>query len=171
MSTHRWKDKENVVGSCHGVPLNFKKEENSAICDNKNEPAEPYAEWNMPVTGQIVHGSTDMKCWLLKSCPALWDPVDCSPSDSSVHGILQAGRLEWLPLPSPGDLPHPRIEPGSSALLAVSLSSEPPGKVPNRVRLIDGSSVVLAGVGNRVKWGATIHSVGIKFHLYKMNTF
>ena len=32
------------------------------------------------------------------------------------------------PFPSPGDLPHPGIEPGSPALQANSLPSEPPGK-------------------------------------------
>ena len=26
----------------------------------------------------------------------LCDPVDCSPPGSSVHGILQAGILEWI---------------------------------------------------------------------------
>ena len=33
-----------------------------------------------------------------------------------------------LPFPSPGDLPNPGIEPGSPALQADSLASEPPGK-------------------------------------------
>ena len=33
-----------------------------------------------------------------------------------------------LPCPSPGDLPNPGIEPGSPALRADALSSEPPGK-------------------------------------------
>ena len=33
-----------------------------------------------------------------------------------------------LPFPSPGNLPDPRIEPGSPALQADSLLSEPPGK-------------------------------------------
>ena len=33
-----------------------------------------------------------------------------------------------LPFPSPGDLPDPGIEPGSSALQADSLPFEPPGK-------------------------------------------
>ena len=33
-----------------------------------------------------------------------------------------------LPFPSPGDLPDPGIEPGSSALQAGALPSEPPGK-------------------------------------------
>ena len=33
-----------------------------------------------------------------------------------------------LPFPSPGDLPDPGVEPGSPALQADTLSSEPPGK-------------------------------------------
>ena len=32
-----------------------------------------------------------------------------------------------LPFPSPGDLPNPGIEPGSPALQADALPSEPPG--------------------------------------------
>ena len=31
-----------------------------------------------------------------QSCPILRDPMDCSLSDSSLHGILQAGVLEWV---------------------------------------------------------------------------
>ena len=30
-----------------------------------------------------------------QSCPTLWDPMDCSLSGSSVHGIFQARVLEW----------------------------------------------------------------------------
>ena len=30
-----------------------------------------------------------------QSCPALRDPMDCSPPGSSVHGIFQARVLEW----------------------------------------------------------------------------
>ena len=33
-----------------------------------------------------------------------------------------------MPFPSPGDLPDPGIEPGSPALEADTLTSEPPGK-------------------------------------------
>ena len=33
-----------------------------------------------------------------------------------------------LPFPSPGDLPNPGIKPGSPALRADALPSEPPGK-------------------------------------------
>ena len=31
-----------------------------------------------------------------QSCPTLCNPVDCSPPGSSVHGVLQAGILEWV---------------------------------------------------------------------------
>ena len=31
-----------------------------------------------------------------QSCPSLCDPMDCSLSGSSVHGILQARTLEWV---------------------------------------------------------------------------
>ena len=33
-------------------------------------------------------------------CPALCDPVDCSPPGSSVHRISQARELEWIAMPS-----------------------------------------------------------------------
>ena len=32
----------------------------------------------------------------LQSCPTLCDPMDCSPSGSSIHGILQARILGWV---------------------------------------------------------------------------
>ena len=34
-----------------------------------------------------------------QSCPTLCDPMDYSPSGSSVHGILQARIPEWLAIP------------------------------------------------------------------------
>ena len=36
----------------------------------------------------------------LQSCLTLCDPMGCSPSGSSVHGILQARILEWVAMPS-----------------------------------------------------------------------
>ena len=35
-------------------------------------------------------------CSVTQSCLTLCDPLDCSPPDSSVHGISQARRLEWV---------------------------------------------------------------------------
>ena len=36
----------------------------------------------------------------LQSCPTLCKPMDYSPPGSSVHGILQARKLEWVAMPS-----------------------------------------------------------------------
>ena len=55
-------------------------------------------------------------------CPAYCDPMDCSPLDYSVHGILQTKTLGWVAMPS---------FRGSSWLPALqidSLLSEPTGK-------------------------------------------
>ena len=77
-----------------------------------------------------------------QSCPTLCDPMDCSPSDSSVYGILQARILEWVAIPFSGYLPDPGIKPGSPVLQADSLPSEPPGK-PGLEML----ALLLMGVG------------------------
>ena len=37
---------------------------------------------------------------LLQLCLPFYDPMDCSPSGSSVHRILQARILEWVSMPS-----------------------------------------------------------------------
>ena len=33
---------------------------------------------------------------LLQSCPTLYDPIDSSPPDFPVPGILQARTLKWV---------------------------------------------------------------------------
>ena len=43
-------------------------------------------------------------------------------------GFSRQGHWSGLPLPSPGDLPGPGMEPRSPALQADALPSEPPGK-------------------------------------------
>ena len=49
-----------------------------------------------------------MQAKSLQSCPTLCDPTDYSPPGSSVHGILQARKLEWVPMPSSRVSSHPR---------------------------------------------------------------
>ena len=44
-------------------------------------------------------------------------------------GFSRQEYWSGVPLPSPGDLPDPGIEPGSPALEADALTSEPPGKM------------------------------------------
>ena len=54
----------------------------------------------------------------LQFCPTLCDPMDCSPPDSFLLGILQARILEWVACPPPGDLPDPGIQLASIMSLA-----------------------------------------------------
>ena len=54
--------------------------------------------------------------------------MDCS---QQIPPSVVFSRQEYwsgLPLPSPGDILHPGTEPGSPALQADALPSEPPGK-------------------------------------------
>ena len=46
---------------------------------------------------------------LLQSCPTLCNPMDYSPPGSSVHGILQARKLEWVAMPSSKGSSQPRV--------------------------------------------------------------
>ena len=65
-------------------------------------------------------------------CPTLCDPMDCSLPGSSVQGILQARVLQWVSIFFPRRFPDPGIKPGSPALQADALPSEPPGKSGGR---------------------------------------
>ena len=71
-----------------------------------------------------------------QSCPALCDPVDCSPPGSSVHGILQARILQWVAMPLSRGSSDPGIELRSPALQADSLPSEPPWKLDGDLLII-----------------------------------
>ena len=70
-----------------------------------------------------------MKIFVSQSCLTLCDPMDYCLPGFSVHGILRARTLEWVP--SPRDLPNPGIETRSPALQADSLLCEPPRKSIN----------------------------------------
>ena len=46
-----------------------------------------------------LDGPVYMCATLLQSCSILCDLMDCSPPGSSVHGILQTRKLEWVAVP------------------------------------------------------------------------
>ena len=48
---------------------------------------------NMKKTWQVV------KMSVTQSCPTLCDPMDCSSTGSSVHGIFQVRIVEWVVIP------------------------------------------------------------------------
>ena len=63
-----------------------------------------------------------------QSCPILYDPMDCSPPGSSVHGIFQAGILEWVAISYFGGSAQPGIKLMFSALEGEFFTIGPPGK-------------------------------------------
>ena len=69
-----------------------------------------------------------MKVLGARSCSTLYDPMDCSPAGSSVHGVLQARILGWVATSFSRGSSQPRdwtIKPGSLILQSGSLPSEP----------------------------------------------
>ena len=79
----------------------------------KTSTAAPQPRWVALKGRTLLHA-----LWVLvaQSCPTLCDPMNCSPSGFSVHGILQARILEWVAILFSGYLPDPGMEPGASAL-------------------------------------------------------
>ena len=64
--------------------------------------------------------------------------MDCSPSGSSVHEILQARILEWTAMLSSRGLTNPGTEPAVSALQADSL---PPSHLGSLFSDINSSNI------------------------------
>ena len=62
-----------------------------------------------------------MKLLVAQLCPTLRDPMDYSPSVSSVYGLFQTRILEWVAIPISRDLPDTGVKPRSPILQADSL--------------------------------------------------
>ena len=74
-------------------------------------------------------------CTYVQFCPALHDPIDCSLSGSSAHGIFQPRIPEWAAIPSPGDLPNPGIGLMSAVSPALQAYSPEASEKPQRERV------------------------------------
>ena len=92
--------------------------------------------WTKPLVG--TRGHHVRKSMLSFSCclvQLFGDPINCSPPDSSVCGILQARILEWVGIPFSRGSSQPRdwtqVFCRSPALLVDSLPAEPQGKLKN----------------------------------------
>ena len=62
-----------------------------------------------------------------QSCLTLCDLMDCTCQAPPSMGFSRQDYWSGLPFSSPGDIPNPGIEPGSPALQANTLPSEPQG--------------------------------------------
>ena len=51
-------------------------------------------------TNLVTFRTDHVRAKSLQSCLTLCNPMNCTPSDSSVHEILQARILEWFAMPS-----------------------------------------------------------------------
>ena len=69
-----------------------------------------------------------MKVLVPQSCLTLYDPMDCSPPVSSVHGILQARILEWVAILFSRGFSQPRDQTLVSCTGGRFFTTEPAGK-------------------------------------------
>ena len=118
------KEKDKAV-YCHLVYITYMWSTSSEMLAGMNHRQESR------LLGEISRTSDMQMSEWVKLLSHVWlcDPMDCSPSGSSVHGILQARVVEWVAISFSGDLPNPGIKPRSSALRADTLPSEPLGKL------------------------------------------
>ena len=69
----------------------------------------------------------------IQSCPIPCDPMDCSPSGSSDHGLLQGRALEWVAMSFSKASSRPRDRTWSLTYLTLVgglFTTQPPGKPP-----------------------------------------
>ena len=56
----------------------------------------PWGSYTSQEICQLPKAESESKSEVAQSSLTLLDPMDCSPSGSSLHGILQARVLEWV---------------------------------------------------------------------------
>ena len=74
----------------------------NSVRSHRWQPTRLPHPWDSPGKNTGVDCHFLLQCVKVKSqsevagsCLTLSDPMDCSPPDSSIHGIFQAGVLEW----------------------------------------------------------------------------
>ena len=64
-------------------------------------------------------------CMCTQLCPTLWNPMDCSPPDSSAHKIFQTRPLEWVAIFSSSGSSWPRDWTRISCVSSLQVNSLP----------------------------------------------
>ena len=74
-----------------------------SVRPHRQQPTRLPRPWDSPGKNTGVGCHFLLQCVKVKSenevaqsCPTLSDPMDCSLPGSSIHGIFQAGVLEWV---------------------------------------------------------------------------
>ena len=73
-------------------------------------------------------------CLVAQSHTTLCDPMNYSPSGSSLHGSLQARKLEWIVMPSSRGSSRPRYWTHISHIAGRFFTAEPPEKPVARLK-------------------------------------
>ena len=93
------------------------------------------------------------------------DPMDGSPPDSSVHGILQARIIEWVAVPSsrgssrPRDWTHVRCLHWQAGFLPLAPPGKPQGFLQLKLKLKSLSCVRLCDTMDCSLPGSSIHGI------------
>ena len=95
-----------------------------------NSTGSPMKKKHSSITKMLVaqNLNADICTQLLQPCPTLCNLLDCSPSDSSVHGILQARILELVAMPFSKGSSHPRDQICVSCIVDRFFTTKPTGK-------------------------------------------
>ena len=99
------------------------------------------------------------------------DPMDCSLPSSSVHGIFQARKLEWVAISYSRESSLPRDRTSISCIGMWILYSAPLG-IPNQIRSVAQSSPGLCSPMNRSTPGVPVHHQLPEFtqtHIYRVS--
>ena len=109
----------------------------STVCSPQHHTHHIHDSWVQNIHSvKLKH--TDKMLWnevlVTQSCPTLCNPMDCSPPDPAVHGILQERILAWVAIPFSRGSSWPRDLTRMSCI-ADSLQSELPGKPINAIHL------------------------------------
>ena len=88
-------DKKAEVHIHNGVLLSHLNEYIWMSSNEVDETGASYTEWSKPERKTPIQNAT-AAAKSLQSCPTLCDPIDGLLPGSSVPGILQARKLEWV---------------------------------------------------------------------------
>ena len=101
---------ESICKSCTRYSINIQNTQRTHNIQEQNNPVKKWAEdWSghfpkqdiLMANRPVKRDSTSLTvcCQVTQLCPTLCDPMDWSPLGSSVHGILQARKLERAAIP------------------------------------------------------------------------
>ena len=92
---------------------------------------------------QLVRGNE--LCVHVQSCLTLYNPTDCSPSGSSVHGIFQTRILVWVAISSSRGSSQPRDQIRISSVSCIAVELFTAWAKVHRRRLVDDITEMVDG--------------------------